>query len=359
MKYAAKIEKLRSKVKTVLGVTKRQGARGLVNVANVAYSRAFEPDFVSGWPLFIVVETTIACNLSCTICTNPEFDRPVTLMSPEQFETILDKIPTLAGVGLTGVGEPLTNKNIMRMVRAAKARGLGAGFTTNGTIMPSETVEEICDVGLDWLNFSIDGATKDTFEKIRVGADFGEVLKNIERLMTALDGQRRTDVAISFVGQSENIHELPELVRLVGKLGINNIYVRSIQVRGSEDLRKRNEERSILAQMDRFRTYLEEASRTASALGVTLWECRFPDPQLGRRCQWPWRSCFISVEGFVTPCCLQGSDPRIINFGNIFEMPFRDIWNSPDYQTFRRRLKSPDIPEVCVGCTNYYNSMSV
>jgi radical SAM protein with 4Fe4S-binding SPASM domain len=57
----------------------------------------------------------------------------------------------------------------------------------------------------------------------------------------------------------------------------------------------------------------------------------------------------------VTPCCENGSDPERINFGNIFEQSFADIWNSEQYQKFRLVLQSTDSrPAICTDCPSYH-----
>ncbi len=353
------MKKLRSRAKLALDIVRRRGLPGLANVAKAAYSLAVEPDVVPGGPLYVQVEPTIVCNLACSFCINPELNRPVKSMTAEQFETILDKIPSLEKVSLVGIGEPLLNKDLMKMLRAAKARQMTVGFTTNGTIMPPRIIEEICDISPDWLHTSLDGATKATFENIRKGANFDAILKNLERLMAALDGASRPEISVWFVGIKDNIHELPALVRLVDGLGIKNLYVQSVHFWGHESWREKNQPQSIANELERVGIFFEQAREEASALGMTLEVCNLPDPNLGRECQWPWRACYITAEGFITPCCIQGSDPTVINFGNIFEQSFGEIWNSPDYQTFRRKLKSPDIPKICEGCTSYYETMRV
>jgi radical SAM protein with 4Fe4S-binding SPASM domain len=331
----------------------------LANVVKAAYSLAFEPDVVPGGPLYVQVEPTIVCNLACKFCISPELNRSTKFMTAEQFELILDRIPSLEKVSLVGVGEPLLNKDLMKMVKAAKRRRIAVGVTTNGTIMPERLIEDICSTSPDWINFSLDGATASTFEEIRQGANFTQVLSNIESLMKALDSVRGPTVSVWFVGIRENIRELPALVRLVDRLGIKNLYVQSVHFWGHEVWRERNEPLALHMGPVEVEAIFKEARREASRRGVTLEVCNFPDPKLGRQCQWPWRACYITVEGYVTPCCVQGSDPTLINFGNIFEKPFEEIWNSEEYQAFRRRLKSADIPEICIDCTSFYESFRI
>ncbi|UCC95674.1 MAG: SPASM domain-containing protein, partial [Candidatus Omnitrophota bacterium] len=66
-------------------------------------------------------------------------------------------------------------------------------------------------------------------------------------------------------------------------------------------------------------------------------------------CRWPFEKSFITVDGFVTPCCIR-MDPEVINFGNIFETPFRDIWNSKQYRDIRGTLVGNLSNPVCDNC---------
>jgi radical SAM protein with 4Fe4S-binding SPASM domain len=74
-------------------------------------------------------------------------------------------------------------------------------------------------------------------------------------------------------------------------------------------------------------------------------------------CLWPWWSCFITVDGYLTPCCSR-PDPSIFNFGNLIERSFETIWNSSQYVQFRAMLKSGKPPAVCKDCwlANVYST---
>jgi hypothetical protein len=48
---------------------------------------------------------------------------------------------------------------------------------------------------------------------------------------------------------------------------------------------------------------------------------------------------------------VMGSDRATM--GLLDEQPFLEIWEGPRYREFRRRLDSPDPPDVCRGCAMY------
>jgi radical SAM protein with 4Fe4S-binding SPASM domain len=68
-----------------------------------------------------------------------------------------------------------------------------------------------------------------------------------------------------------------------------------------------------------------------------------------KKCNWPWISAFITSSGDVTPCCML-ADSDIIKMGNIFEDDFSKIWNSKEYQDFRKRIKTHNLHDFCKKC---------
>src|SRR5262245_17859701 len=76
-------------------------------------------------PLCLYLETTNRCNLLCTTCprTYEELEPPAD-MSWELFTSVIDQSPNLVRAVLHGVGEPMLVKNLPRMVRYLKDRGV-------------------------------------------------------------------------------------------------------------------------------------------------------------------------------------------------------------------------------------------
>ena len=70
-------------------------------------------------------------------------------------------------------------------------------------------------------------------------------------------------------------------------------------------------------------------------------------------CYMSWYSPFITWDGYVSPCCIC-TDKQVV-FGNVFEKPFREIWNSEEAREFRRQIKKKraGICSTC-GVEEYY-----
>ena len=70
-----------------------------------------------------------------------------------------------------------------------------------------------------------------------------------------------------------------------------------------------------------------------------------------------WVEPFIFVDGYVNPCCAQNEankreEQKGKGMGNIFENPFKKIWNSKKYKDLRKNVTNPygQIPDYCKGC---------
>ena len=72
---------------------------------------------------------------------------------------------------------------------------------------------------------SVDGATRETYEAIRRGASFDQVLGNVRHLVRAREARRQTVPRVRFdvVMMRRNVHELPALVDLAADCGAEAI----------------------------------------------------------------------------------------------------------------------------------------
>ena len=335
----------------------REGIRGLGSLLKSAYDYYREPELLRGAPMFLQVEPTILCNLECKFCINPYLPRTRTSLTLEKFRQVLEQSPRLTKISLVGIGKSFMNKELWPIIREAKARGLAIGTTSNGTTLNDRILHEIVDSGLDWLNFSLDGATKATYEAMRPGAVFEQVLANIRKVVAAVGDRERPELAIWFLANRENIRELPLMVPLVKGLGIPRLRTQGVHYWGHEDWKdKAGEANDIPGLLETLR----DVARQARDAGMDFQALNFPDPAAPRGCKWPWKGSYITADGYVTPCCENGSDPDKINFGNLFQQPYEEIWNSDAYRAFRRELRSTTSrPKICEACPSYHKPIDI
>jgi hypothetical protein len=139
---------------------------------------------------FVFVSLTQRCNLSCPMCMRHSLARWEDAdISPPVLDAFLESSSAIYSVFLGGVGEPLLFKGLEVTLEALKKRmpsGAQVGMNTNGLLLDSDRAARLLDLGLDWLCFSLDGARKETFERIRTGGTTDNVAKAKPR------GWRRT-----------------------------------------------------------------------------------------------------------------------------------------------------------------------
>src|SRR5207245_11347316 len=80
-------------------------------------------------------------------------------------------------------GEPFMAPHLRDMILAAEETGIRLGFTTNGTLWDDSMIDFMIEHRVESLCVSMDGATKETYEQARIGADFDKVVYNLNRLI--------------------------------------------------------------------------------------------------------------------------------------------------------------------------------
>src|SRR4051812_5919929 len=184
-------------------------------------------------PTSLQVEVTGACNLPCHMCLvryRPPLNKINGSMPLARFQELVDDLPELGEVTLQGLGEPLLAPDLLEMIRYAVGRGISVGFNTNGTLLTRRWSEDLVDAGVDWLHVSVDGATAETFEGIRDGANFERVIANLRTLVAVrrARGRESPRLQLNFVSMRRNVHQLPDIVRLAADVGVDRVWVQNL-----------------------------------------------------------------------------------------------------------------------------------
>lgn len=128
------------------------------------------------------IEINKNCNLNCVMCNTSLSKRENIYMELTLFEKIclyLKKIKQNP-ITLHSIGEPLINPNLEEYFKIARKYGIKIFLSTNGQIL-NEKLDLLCKYAdiIDTLRFSIDGATKETYEKIRRPGKFDKLISNL------------------------------------------------------------------------------------------------------------------------------------------------------------------------------------
>jgi len=275
-------------------------------------------------------------------------------MPLETFEKISQYFTHTELVYLSGWGEPLLNKKIFDMIKLAKDSGCIAGFTTNGMLLTEKTSEILIELDLDILSISIAGATKNTYEAIRVRSNFDRLAKNTKALSNLKESfdTERPKILLLLLMTKQNIGELPFAVKLAGDLGANELVATNLTYVATP-LHDEIRTFSCKTENKSFIDKIHEAEQKAKELGITFRSY----PQVVEEvlvCEEdPLNNVYISSDGYVSPCVYLNPPieniPRIFcgdnhtiqrrHFGNINKNNLLEIWRKEDYQSFREKFK--------------------
>jgi MoaA/NifB/PqqE/SkfB family radical SAM enzyme len=325
-------------------------------------------------PTFLQIEPVGQCNLRCRMCpiqfrTDGPPHGPPAFMDFDTFARLVVEFPALEHLQLQGLGEPMMHPRFFDMVEFAARRGIRVSTNTNLTLLSPRRAERCVTSGLAELHASLDGATPETYELIRVRAKFDRVLTNLRGLVAAKWrlGSATPRVRMVVVAMRLNLHEFPALVRLAHEVGIDTVFVQHLCHDFGESslpaqyrpMRQFVDEQTLLHEDPALvEHFFARAREVAAGLGVDL---RLPRTEVvphppgtpGRqRCDWPWTGGYVSYDGRAMPCCMVATPDRV-NFGSMAGHGAAAIWNGADYHAFRDRLSSDDPPEVCRSCSVY------
>ncbi|MFL5385024.1 MAG: radical SAM/SPASM domain-containing protein [Longimicrobiaceae bacterium] len=341
------------------------------NALHQAGALLLRPERVAHTPTHLQVEVATLCNLACVMCP-----RTIALarardrreraawrrrLSLSVFVRIVDQFPALRTLTLHGIGEPLLNPDLPEMVAHAGGRGIAVRFTSNGTLLTPEVRERLIDAGLAELTVSMDGATAETYERIRPGARFAEVRANVAGLVALRNrlGRVRPRVSLAMVVFRENVGEAPPMVELAAELGVDELRFSPLEP-------PTRAEAAMMCSAAEWRAAMAAARAAAERRGVRLFvrgpsappplvQLRpqaAPPPKRTDRCLAPWRTAVVTLDGEVMPCCnIHHPDHGM---GNVLAEGFGAVWNGARYRAFRRLIRRRGKPpEPCRMCPEF------
>ena len=298
-------------------------------------------------PRMVDLESSRVCNLKCPGCPrNSESslchtgDRYVTL---EKVGNLLEQIPTLATFNFMGDGEPLCNPEFNDIIHLIGSKGINTIVTTNGTLLTKEIIEGWKRDKVYRVHVSIDGATKETYERERVGAVFEKTLENLKLLC-----ESGISVCVNMMLYEDTIKEMPGMVRVCKEAGAKEVtFLMPICALGSDnDGSLQRPERSL-----RNYELFQEAGKLCKELGVK-WIFPIDLNPMFRRLSFPFTRPQVTLDGNVYSCCYmigRGKtwfDGHLVDIpsedyilGNAFKQDFREIWYSDAMNELRDTVK--------------------
>lgn len=276
------------------------------------------------FPRQVIIETTAYCNQKCIHCAHKSLQRKKGTMDMALYKKIIDEIAREAPgteTWMTYYGEALILKyRLFYMIWYAKQRGLtNVVLNSNAMLLDNDMAEMIIDSGLDRFIISMDGFTRETYEKVRVGGNFDEVMANCLRFIDKLNttNPTRPTFEMQFSILEENEHE---------REAFNAYWV-------SKGVNVKNR---------------PKASWTGRIEAKNL------DPNRERvPCKWGLNQAGILWDGQLVACGVDSEG--LFDAGNLKEASLKTLWNTThkEFRETHLECRWTDLPTVCANCLDW------
>ena len=287
-----------------------------------------------------VFEITNRCNLRCPHCASDSGEARAEEMSLDQALRVVEDLGKLGcrELALLG-GEPFLRPDWYEIAAAVKSAGIELQLITNGLLVTEKLRRQILSLDPETFNVSVDGATPESYRRIRGVDGFGTCMRLLKDAVA--DGFQEVHAITTF--NAKNLKDFDRFVELF----IDTPIVWQVQMahRGGERFPE-----DLLMTREDYR-WLMTKFAAASELGPRLRLLTMDDvgyhamtKQYAGICR-AWNGCQagrqvigIRANGDVLPCLSLGS--RFI-CDNLFKRPLEEIWRDPtSFPGFREDPKS-------------------
>jgi|TARA_B110000438_G_scaffold285591_1_gene315860 MoaA/NifB/PqqE/SkfB family radical SAM enzyme len=261
---------------------------------------------ITDFPTQLDFELNYSCNFTCPMCTwnaeSTDGNSNDTWFDFEVFKEVIDDaVPKgLKSIRMNYINEPLLNRDIFKFISYARQAGiLDIYFSTNGSLLTDDIIKKIINSGLLRLQVSLDAHTQETYEKIRTGGNFKDVIKKVLRFLEIRNevSSKLPTLRVNFVKTKINKHETDDFIKFwEGKAD-------SI---GVQDL---------VGVMDGYGKKSEEELEKTKLSGSF-------------RCAQPFQHLTVRYDGTILPCCtFFGAETPIAQLKTEQETTFSTITN--------------------------------
>ncbi len=291
-----------------------------------------------GNPFKIGFEPTTSCNLRCPECPSGlrSFTRPTGMAQMDLFRKVVDELhPDLIYLLLYFQGEPYLNPDFLNMARYASEKGIYTATSTNAHYLTDEKARLTIESGISEVLISLDGTTQETYSAYRVGGSLEKVIAGTERLIAWRKKLKSLTphIVLQFLVVKPNEHQIPEVLKLGKKLGVDDVLLKTAQIYDFEN------GSPLIPDNNRFSRYKKDSEGRYS----------IKNP-LENQCWKLWQGAEITWDGKVLPCCFD-KDAQY-EMGNLETQSFDNIWRSEAYDRFRSELLvSRSSIEMCRNCS--------
>lgn len=273
-------------------------------------------------PINVEIDLSNRCNLQCRGCHFSHLRGGKVCGDLLSADLVIEILPQLASYGIrsvtwSGGGEPLTNPDALRILRAAYANGIKQGLYTNGTMIDRNSAATIAAC-CEWVYVSMDEPDKRSYALRKRANKFHDAVRGIQELV-----DYGVTVGVGFLIDEQNVGRTADMIRLGESLDVAYVQFRPL-IRWND--------RRLCDTKDDVSWYaaVNWESIHSDTVRVEI------DPQRFRRygnwcghgydvCWWSGIQCVITPDGRVWTCCnRRGFDGSCL--GDLNCHSFAEIW---------------------------------
>ena len=321
----------------------------------IRYLKSRKGEVLNYLPIKLDVENVSRCNYRCVMCQVSDWHKMQRAddMSFADFKAMIDSQHGLVEIKIQGMGEPtLAKDTLYKMIRYVRSKHIWVRAITNASLLHiNDNFKKLIDADTNEVQISIDGATKQTFEDIRRGGKFEQVVENCTLINTYVAQLGRTSPTKMWVTvQKDNFHELHDLVELAHEMGFNNlVFSLELQDWGQDKWNATNTELSAGHHMtsELAQSLIDDGKKFG--LKIAFWKSvsKYSASRVETLCPWPFQRAYVSSDMRIVPCCMIGN-PEVSDLGDARILGSE--WNGEMYRNFRRAHLEGNLPEICGRC---------
>lgn len=310
-------------------------------------------------PRIFMIMLTATCNLRCIMCPRPDSQSTLPYDIFKKLELLY---PYLELINWGGGGEVFTVNYFKKLfLELSRFPNLRHDITTNGLLIDEEWADILSQNKVN-LSYSIDAVTEESYEYIRRGAKFVNLIKSINNLNKyRKKHNRNTYLILNVVTMQYNYRDLYLFPRFCKEHNFQHLrieYLRPV-VDPAQDLFTARKDPTAIDYLKKIMPQIETECKN---LGIKLDSCIKPfldsktqdlinSKELVFNCRLPWQKLLIdgTDKGKIYPDCLC---PQAL--GNIFDDDIEDLWNNQIMQSYRRNILDKTAESWCSAkCLTY------
>ena len=300
-------------------------------------------------PRFGLYELTLRCNMNCIHCGSTAGQKRTNELTTEEWNGVTKQLADLNCKEITLLGgEPFLRKDWYEISKEIKDQGIKITYVSNGFLINENIIEKFRKIEPKAVSVSIDGARKETHDKIR------KLQGSFDKCIEVLSDLKKAGINTSVITSINklNFQELPELRSMFLNKGI--VWQLQIAIplgRFQKDLLLSKEE-YYAAAIFIASTRQKYSQKELPIMGSHCFG--YYSKKLRNPMVFPWNGCQagISTIGIQSNGDVKGClslPPEFIE-GNIRKNKLTEMWGKTGFCSYNRDFKESDLNNDCIGC---------